>query len=194
MTNHGDEQPSPSAPRRSTIGELSEQVGMTVRNIRAYQARGLLPPPVVDGRVGFYTDLHRERLLMIRRLRAEGFNLVAISALLTGVVPVTTPTNGDLSDAGAALLSLGVPVDQVLALHREVTEATERIAQAYERVFDQHVRGPWRAAGSPAAGRHRVSTAAHALPPIAAAAVTATLAPAVARRIQGENLAVVESG
>jgi DNA-binding transcriptional MerR regulator len=194
MTNHGDEQPSEPAPRRCTIGELSEQVGMTVRNIRAYQARGLLPPPVVDGRVGFYTDLHRERLLMIRRLRAEGFNLVAISALLTGVVPITTPSNSDLSDAGAALLSLGVPLDQVLALHREVGEATERIAQAYERVFDQHVRGPWRAAGSPASGRHRVATAAHALPPIAAAAVTATLAPAVARRLQAEQLAVVDSG
>src|SRR5881398_3231495 len=100
MTNHGDEQPSQPLPGRCTIGELSEQVGMTVRNIRAYQARGLLPPPVVDGRVGFYTDLHRERLLMIRRLRAEGFNLVAISALLTGVVPLTTPTtptNGELS-------------------------------------------------------------------------------------------------
>ena len=197
MTNHGDEQQSRPAPSRCTIGELSEQVGMTVRNIRAYQARGLLPPPVVDGRVGFYTDLHRERLLMIRRLRAEGFNLVAISALLTGVVPVTTSvttTTSDLSDAGAALLSLGVPVDEVLALHREVADATERIAQAYARVFDQYVRGPWRAAGSPASGRHRVATAAHALPPIAAAAVTATLAPTVARRLEAEQLAVVESG
>lgn len=197
MTNHGDEQPGRLASRRCTIGELSEQVGMTVRNIRAYQARGLLPPPVVDGRVGFYTDLHRERLTMIRRLRAEGFNLVAISALLTGAVPVTTPMaagNGDLSDAGAALLSLGVPVDEVLALHREVAEATDRIAQAYARVFDEHVRGPWRAAGSPDSGRHRVSAAAHALPPIAAAAVSATLAPTVARRLEVEQLAVVESG
>ena len=86
MTNHGDERPIEAAPDRCTIGELSEQVGMTVRNIRAYQARGLLPPPVVDGRVGFYTEVHRERLRMIRRLRSEGFNLVAISALLTGVV------------------------------------------------------------------------------------------------------------
>jgi DNA-binding transcriptional MerR regulator len=193
MTNHGDEQPSPPAPGRSTIGELSEQVGMTVRNIRAYQARGLLPPPIVDGRVGFYTDLHRERLLMIRRLRAEGFNLVAISALLTGVVPVTTPAGGELSDAGAALLSVGVPVDEVLALHREVSALTERIAQTYARVFDEHVRGPWRAAGSPAAGRHRVSNAAHALPPIAAAAVTATLGPALARRLDTHELSVAEA-
>ncbi|MDX6207113.1 MAG: hypothetical protein QOF39_3170 [Frankiales bacterium] len=198
MTSYGDEQPMAPAPHRCTIGELSEQVGMTVRNIRAYQARGLLPPPLVDGRVGYYSQLHRERLTMIRRLRAEGFNLVAISALLTGAVPVTTsaaePTGGtDLSDAGAALLGLGVPVDAVLLLHRQVGEAVEQVARAYARVFETHVRDPWAAAGSPLADRHRVLEAGTALPPIAAAAVTATLIPAVQRLVQGEATAVSES-
>src|SRR3954454_24864335 len=99
MPGNGDEQPIGTTSDRCTIGQLSEQVGMTVRNIRAYQARGLLPPPVVDGRVGFYTEVHRERLRMIRRLRSEGFNLVAISALLTGVVPVTTtPATGSAAE------------------------------------------------------------------------------------------------
>lgn len=174
---------------------------MTVRNIRAYQARGLLPPPVVDGRVGFYTTIHRERLTMIRRLRAEGFNLVAISALLTGVVPVTTPRlslpdepdtddshaprGGDqhLSDAGAALLALGVPVDAVIALHRDVIESVERIARHYGQVYEEHVRGPWLEAGAPPGRRYRVAEAATALPPIATAAVVATLVPAVRKAL-----------
>lgn len=164
---------------------------MTVRNIRAYQARGLLPPPIVDGRVGYYTQAHRERLTMIRRLRAEGFNLVAISALLTGVVPSTTPaaeaTSGTgLSDAGAALLGLGVPVDAVLSLHRQVGAAVEQVAVAYAGLFEAHVRGPWLAAGSPPAGRHRVVQGAAALPPIAAAAVTSSLTPALQRLVQTE--------
>jgi DNA-binding transcriptional MerR regulator len=199
MTNHGDERPNEPAPQRCTIGELSEQVGMTVRNIRAYQARGLLPPPIVDGRVGYYTQAHRERLTMIRRLRAEGFNLVAISALLTGVVPVTTspaePGAGgtELSDAGAALLGLGVPVDAVLQLHREVGEAVDQVAAAYARLFEAHVRGPWLDAGSPRAERHRVLEAASALPPIATAAVTATLLPAVHRLVRSESLDAQQS-
>ncbi|MDX6254755.1 MAG: hypothetical protein QOJ11_1089 [Frankiales bacterium] len=192
MTNHGDERLIEPAPVRCTIGELSEQVGMTVRNIRAYQARGLLPPPVVDGRVGYYTRIHRDRLTMIRRLRADGFNLVAISALLTGAVPVTTTLDSDeapggetdLSDAGAALLAFGVPVDAVLSLHREVGEAVERIAAAYGRAFETYVRGPWAAAGSPAGRRHRVGEAAAAWPPIATAAVTATLLPGLRRALQ----------
>ena len=166
---------------------------MTVRNIRAYQARGLLPPPVVDGRVGYYTEAHRERLTMIRRLRAEGFNLVAISALLTGVVPVTTadppadpPPDGGLSGAGAALLALGVPVDEVLALHRQVAAAGEEVAAAYVRVFDAHVREPWLAAGSPKPRRHRVLDGAAALPAIAVAAVSATVTQSVHRQLQTE--------
>lgn len=190
MTDDGDERPMAEAPDRCTIGQLSEQVGMTVRNIRAYQARGLLPPPFVDGRVGYYTKIHRDRLTMIRRLRAEGFNLVAISALLTGVVPVTTvegeePGTGpaenvnDLSEAGGALLALGVPIDAVIALHGQVTDAMNALAASYGRVFDQHVRQPWVAAGSPPSRRYRVTEAADAFPSIASAAVTATLTPAL---------------
>ncbi|BEP12885.1 hypothetical protein acdb102_11960 [Acidothermaceae bacterium B102] len=181
---------------------------MTVRNIRAYQARGLLPPPVVDGRVGFYNETHRERLRMIRRLRSEGFNLVAISALLTGVVPVTTPTvslvepDGERSsdptdpsppDSGAALLALGVPVDAVLELRREVARSVETIAAAYARVYDDYVRGPWLAVGSPESTHARVSEATATLPGIATSAVSAALVPAVRRAVEAQpSVSVLE--
>ena len=33
---------------RLTIGELAQAAGMTVRNIRNHQSRGLLPPPEVS--------------------------------------------------------------------------------------------------------------------------------------------------
>jgi hypothetical protein len=35
-----------------TIDELAQRTGMTVRNIRAHQSRGLLPPPEVRGARG----------------------------------------------------------------------------------------------------------------------------------------------
>ncbi len=37
-----------------TIDELARETGMTVRNIRAHQSRGLLPPPEVRARTGYY--------------------------------------------------------------------------------------------------------------------------------------------
>ena len=65
-----------------TIDELARRTGMTVRNIRAHQSRGLLPPPDVRGRTGFYGAAHAQRIELIRELQADGFKLEAISRLL----------------------------------------------------------------------------------------------------------------
>jgi DNA-binding transcriptional MerR regulator len=65
-----------------TIDELARRTGMTVRNIRAHQSRGLLPPPEVRGRTGFYGDEHVARIELIKELQADGFNLEAIRRLL----------------------------------------------------------------------------------------------------------------
>ena len=51
---------------------------MTVRNIRAHQTRGLLPPPVVRGRTGYYNDEHVARIELTREMQADGLNLEAI--------------------------------------------------------------------------------------------------------------------
>ena len=65
-----------------TVDELARRVGMTVRNVRAHQSRGLLPPPEVRGRTGYYGAEHVARLELIRTLQDDGFNLEAIRRLL----------------------------------------------------------------------------------------------------------------
>ncbi len=65
-----------------TIDELARRTGVTTRNIRAYQAGGLLPPPARSGRVGLYNDDHRARLEVIRDLRARGLGLETIATVL----------------------------------------------------------------------------------------------------------------
>ena len=65
-----------------TIEEVSRLTGMTVRNIRAHQTRGLLPPPNVRGRTGFYGREHVARIELIREMQGSGFNLKAIKQLL----------------------------------------------------------------------------------------------------------------
>jgi DNA-binding transcriptional MerR regulator len=67
-----------------TIDEVARRTGMTVRNIRAHQSRGLLPPPAVRGRVGYYGPEHLARIALIRELQADGFNLESIRRLLEG--------------------------------------------------------------------------------------------------------------
>jgi DNA-binding transcriptional MerR regulator len=72
---------------RKTIDELARDAGLTVRNVRAYQTRGLLPPPELQGRTGYYGDHHLARLRMIKDMQAAGFNLGAIKALLDAAPP-----------------------------------------------------------------------------------------------------------
>lgn len=55
---------------------------MSVRNIRAHQSRGLLRPPEVRARTGYYDAEHIARIRAIQELQAEGFNLEAIRHLL----------------------------------------------------------------------------------------------------------------
>ena len=67
---------------KMTIGELARRTGMTVRNIRAHQTRGLLPPPEVHGRTGYYTEEHVARIELTREMQGEGLNLEAIRRVL----------------------------------------------------------------------------------------------------------------
>ena len=67
---------------RLTIEQVASRVGMTVRNIRAHQTRGLLPPPDLEGRTGYYRAEHVARLELIKDMQTSGFNLNAIKKLL----------------------------------------------------------------------------------------------------------------
>jgi DNA-binding transcriptional MerR regulator len=67
-----------------TVEQLAAEVGMSVRNIRNHHTRGLLPPPEVRARVGYYSSEHVARLRLILDLQADGFNLAAIERLLSG--------------------------------------------------------------------------------------------------------------
>ena len=61
-----------------TIDELAARVGMTVRNVRAYAGRGLIPAPRLQGRTGYYGAEHVSRLRLIRELVDRGYTLAAV--------------------------------------------------------------------------------------------------------------------
>ena len=75
--------PDSDSPNQLTVEQLAAQAGMTVRNIRAHQARGLLDPPEVRMRVGYYGAAHLAQLRLIRELQDDGFNLTGIKQLLS---------------------------------------------------------------------------------------------------------------
>ncbi len=68
---------------RLTVDELAARAGVTVRTVRFYSAKGLLPPPVIGPRrVGHYGPEHLARLALIEELQHQGMTLAAIERYL----------------------------------------------------------------------------------------------------------------
>lgn len=64
------------------IDELAQTAGTTVRNVRAYQERGLIDAPRRLGRVAIYEDTHLARLRLILKLLDRGATLQLIADLV----------------------------------------------------------------------------------------------------------------
>ncbi|WP_151480430.1 MerR family transcriptional regulator [Streptomyces albicerus] len=66
-----------------TVDELAARAGVTVRTVRFYGTKGLLPPPVIGPRrVGHYSQEHLSRLALIEELQHQGMTLAAIERYL----------------------------------------------------------------------------------------------------------------
>ncbi|MEU3734459.1 MerR family transcriptional regulator [Streptomyces sp. NPDC033538] len=75
-------------PPTLTIDELAARAGVTVRTVRFYGTRGLLPPPAIGPRrVGHYGREHLARLALIEELRHQGMTLAAIERYLKQLPP-----------------------------------------------------------------------------------------------------------
>ena len=74
-----------------SVEQLASRVGMTVRTVRFYAGRGLIPPPRREGRNGFYGPDHLARLELVKELQAHGFTLAAIEGYLEHIPADATP-------------------------------------------------------------------------------------------------------
>ena len=109
-----------------TIDELARETGMTVRNIRAHQSRGLLPPPEVRARTGYYGREHVARLRLIQELQGNGYNLAAIKDL----VQRTSGSAQDALDFARAILT---PFEDERPEIIEAAELAERFSGGDEK-------------------------------------------------------------
>ncbi len=74
-----------------TLDELTARSGLSVRNIRFYTSRGLVPAPIRRGRSGYYNADHLARLELVRELQAHGFTLAAIEKYVARIPADATP-------------------------------------------------------------------------------------------------------
>ena len=167
-----------------TIDELARETGMTVRNIRAHQSRGLLPPPDVRARTGYYGPEHAARLRLIQDLQAEGFNLKAIERLISA-----NGASQQVLDFGRAVLSAFSEEPEVATgedLVGRIGAVDERVVRKAERI------GLIRPLGD---GRYEITspTLLRAGEELSAMGVPPMHALAVAEQIQRHSRAIAES-
>lgn len=74
--------PEPEDGDQFVVEELARRTGVSVRSLRNYQSRRLLPPPRLQGRTGFYGPEHVERVRLVQQLRAAGLKLDGIARML----------------------------------------------------------------------------------------------------------------
>ncbi len=65
-----------------SIEQIADITNTSVRNIRAYQDKGLLPMPIKRGRVAVYSNFHVARLRIVAHLLAKGYSLNNIAELM----------------------------------------------------------------------------------------------------------------
>ncbi len=117
---------------RYRVEQLAAACEISVDTVRYYQSRGLLEPPVREGRVAWYGPKHIERIRDVRGLQRKGLTLAAIKRVVDGDL---RKPDADLAEAVAAargdtteeeLLGLdefaqrsGVPASLIQAVERE---------------------------------------------------------------------------
>jgi DNA-binding transcriptional MerR regulator len=117
-----------------TIDELARETGMTVRNIRSHASRGLLPPPEVRARTGYYGPEHVARLRLILELQAAGHSLAGIKHLLSR-------TDGSTAeDVLGFAMTLLAPYESETPEVVEVAELAERFGGPDEKLLEKAVK------------------------------------------------------
>ncbi|RHW25976.1 MerR family transcriptional regulator [Nocardioides immobilis] len=100
-----------SAEALLTLDDLTRRVGMSVRTVRFYTTKGLVPPPLRRGRSGYYTPEHVARLELVQELQSHGFTLAAIERYVAGIPADATPEDIALARTMLAPWQSDLPVE-----------------------------------------------------------------------------------
>ncbi len=146
-----------------TLDEVTTRVDMSVRNVRFYTSRGLVPSPVRRGRSGFYGPDHVARLELVRELQGHGFTLSAIEKYVEHIpdtaspaeialhLSLLAPVTGDRDvDVAGGLAGIGVPAEAAAAVAAIYAEHGRQVAAELSEIVRTVIWPPFREAGGTA--------------------------------------------
>lgn len=107
------------------IGEVADEVGLSLRTIRYYEEIGLVEPSGrTEGGFRLYTDSDLERLRLVKALKPVGMSLETMAELLESADLVASTGDSSRTDAGERLADVvKVAVDRCDELEAGLKEA-----------------------------------------------------------------------
>ncbi len=107
------------------IGEVADEVGLSLRTIRYYEEIGLVEPSGrTEGGFRLYTDSDVERLRLVKALKPVGMSLETMADLLETADLVADSADGPRSDAEERLADVvSIAVDRCNELEARLKEA-----------------------------------------------------------------------
>jgi DNA-binding transcriptional MerR regulator/effector-binding domain-containing protein len=123
-----------------SIGPFSRVTGLTVKTVRLYHEKGLLPPSLVDRGSGYryFTESDVERARLIARLRQLEFPLSEIKQLLDehadagGTLPFLEGQRRRIEERRAQLGGVRRQLDRMIAHEREALERARALQHPIE--------------------------------------------------------------
>lgn len=107
------------------IGEVADEVGLSLRTIRYYEEIGLVEPSGrTEGGFRLYTDSDVERLRLAKALKPVGMSLETMADLFDTADLVASTSQGSRSDAEERLADVvNIAVDRCDELEARLKEA-----------------------------------------------------------------------
>lgn len=115
-----------------TIGEVARRSGFTIKALRFYERRGLLPPSGRSaGKYRLYSEADLRRLEFIRGAKALGFALDAIRELVVAAreQPPGTARPRLLRVLGQRITQTGQQISMLTRLQKELERRRRSVAQ-----------------------------------------------------------------
>jgi DNA-binding transcriptional MerR regulator len=109
-----------------TVEQLSARTGISVRNLRFYTTKGLVPPPTKRGRTAVYNGEHVARFELLQELQGHGLSLSAIERFFDGIPDDATPEQIALHRTTLRPLAAATPT--VLGRRQLETRAGRRLS------------------------------------------------------------------
>lgn len=131
-----------------TIDDLARKVDVPSRTIRYYTQEGLLPPPVLKGRLGLYADEHIRKLELIKKLQKQTYLPLSVIREIVNNPQKTKLLDENIKLKEEVFAALGYQLTSIKLSIRELANRVGLSLKQIKKIEEMGLIGPEHVAGA----------------------------------------------